>query len=153
MRPTVRATELIIDGNYADRARKAIAGADSDIRICAYDWRWYDGEPDAGIQRLNVAIMRAIHRGLNVRALVNSEENYMQLKGLGVDCKFVGSEKMLHVKGISIQNDCLLLGSHNMTKRANTRNYECSVVIFEPEIIMQFNTYFYGIWEYAQGGL
>lgn len=152
MSTTIRPVELIIDGAYADRAVKAINDAQTDIRICAYDWRWYDGNPEISIQRLNIAIIKAVKRGLRVKALVNSEQNYLILKALGVDCRFVGSERILHVKAISVQETCLLIGSHNMTKRANSANYEASVIIFEPDVIIQFNEYFDNIWEYSQGG-
>lgn len=153
MPTAIRSTKLIVDGEYAKTAQNAIKSATAEIRICAYDWRWYQNEPENCVQMLNTAICQAIYRGVPVRALVNSEENYRILKGFGVNVKFLGNDKILHVKAISVQDDVLLLGSHNLTKRANSQNYEVSVAIYDMEPILQFNAYFDKIWGYARGGV
>lgn len=151
MRDIIQSTKLIVDGEYASVATKAIKNAKKSIKICAYDWRWYENQPENAIQQLNTAICQAIYRGVDVKAIVNNESNYRMLQGFGVNVKYVGNDKILHVKAILIHDDVLLLGSHNLTKRANTQNYEVSVVIHDMEPILQFNKYFDTMWSYARG--
>jgi len=152
MSTVIRPTELIINGDYAARAARAINDAKTDICICAYDWRWYGHEPESEVQKFNIAIVRAIGRGVRVRAIVNGETNYRILKALGVNVKYVGNDKIMHIKAIAIQDSVLMLGLHNLTKRANTQNYEISAFIYDTEPILQFKTYFDTLWLHARGG-
>ena len=54
----VRPVEIILDDSYADKASAFVATAHSEIRLCAYAWRWYDSEPELPIQRLNIDLLR-----------------------------------------------------------------------------------------------
>jgi phosphatidylserine/phosphatidylglycerophosphate/cardiolipin synthase-like enzyme len=142
----VRPVEVILSNEYSSKAIAFIREAKSEIFICAYAWRWYENEPEIGIQRLNVEIMRAKARGVRVRALVDGYKVFQFVKNLGIDCRYVERSKMLHAKAICTDKKTLILGSHNLTKRANQDNIEMSVAIQDTEAILQFYTYFEKIW-------
>ena len=143
---TVRPVEIILDNNYANKARLFVLDATSEIRLCAYAWRWYDAEPALPIQQFNVELLRAALRGVQVRVLVDTEAMARKFKLLGFDVRAVQPTRMLHTKAIVIDRHTLILGSHNLTKRANTDNYEMSVALQDFEAVEQFINYFDRLW-------
>ncbi len=143
---TVRPVEIILDNNYANKARSFVLDATSEIRLCAYAWRWYDAEPALPIQQFNVELLRAALRGVQVRVLVDTEAMARKFKLLGFEVRAVQPTRMLHTKAIVIDRHTLILGSHNLTKRANTDNYEMSVALQDFEAVEQFINYFDRLW-------
>ena len=142
----IRPAEIILDNNYAVKARSFVLDATSEIRLCAYAWRWYDAEPALPIQQFNVELLRAALRGVQVRVLVDTEAMASKFKLLGFDVRAVQPTRMLHTKAIAIDRQTLILGSHNLTKRANSDNYEMSVALQEFEAVEQFINYFDRLW-------
>lgn len=142
----VRPTQIILDGDYTKKAIEMVKGAQSEIRLCAYAWRWYDSEPGTGIQQLNLELLRAIGRGLQVRCLVDTEVVADTFRRIGFDTRSVVPTRMLHTKALAIDRKTLVIGSHNLTKRANSDNYECSMVTQEVEPVLQFIEYFDRMW-------
>lgn len=145
----VRPTELILDNAYILKAAQFIKDAKSEVRLCAYAWRWYQHEPEIGIQKFNVELLRAHHRGVRVRCLVNNFAMFKYFTTLGFKCKYVDRTRMLHTKAIAIDQKTLVLGSHNLTKRANSDNFEASIATQDFEVVAQFAEYFDRMWAVA----
>lgn len=144
--PIILTNELIFDGAYTAAVIDVVKGARSEIRLCAYAWRWYGNEPELGIQKLNTEIFKARDRGVRVRCLVDTEKMVQRFKSLGFDVRAVENTKMLHTKAVAADLNALVLGSHNLTKRANNDNYEISIITREFEAVQQFATYFDKLW-------
>lgn len=145
--PSARTTEIILDNSYAKKAKNFIESAVSEIRLCAYAWRWYDSEPELEIQQFNLELLKACQRNLQVRILVDTEAMSKRFNDLGFQTRAVQNTRMLHTKAIAIDHKTLIIGSHNLTKRANSDNYELSVAIQEFEPVEQFINYFDRIWQ------
>lgn len=139
-------TTLVLDDEYVPAAMELLESTSVEVRMCAYAWRWYSQEPEIGIQQLNIALYRLRERGVRVRALVDTETMRRTFAELGFETRSVVNTRMLHTKAICGDADKLLIGSHNLTKRANTDNYECSVAIGDFEAIQQFIKYFDALW-------
>lgn len=146
---TFRTNEVILNNEYAQKTIEIIRQAKSEILICAYAWRWYEKEPETDIQKINVEIVRAKRRGVRIRAIVDNSKILQLIKKQGVDCRYIGNERMLHAKAICIDEKTLIIGSHNLTKRAIQENIEMSIQTYELEPILQFKTYFEKIWNVA----
>lgn len=142
----IQSTQIILDASYCGKVIEFLQHARSDIRVCAYAWRWYANEPEIPIQKLNIAILQARQRGVIVRCLVDTLPTYNMLKALGLDARAVDSTRMMHTKAIGIDDKTLILGSHNLTKRANTDNYEMSIVTQEVDAVLLYNDYFDRMW-------
>lgn len=142
----VQSTELIVDNDYARIVADFVRSAKSEIRLCAYAWRWYENEPEIDIQKLNIELYRARLRGVKVRCLVDTEAMMMQFKGNGFDVRSVVNTRMLHTKAISIDSKTVVIGSHNMTKRATTDNYEMSIMTQEYQVVAAYIDYFDRMW-------
>jgi len=139
-------TTLIVDDDYCRAARDVIAKAKSEVRLCAYAWRWYENEPETEIQKLNVELWRLQKRGVKVRCLVDTDAMQKTFTTLGFNARSVVNTRMLHTKAISSDANGLLIGSHNLTKRANSDNYEMSILTTEFQVVDSFNNYFDRLW-------
>lgn len=142
----VQSTELIVDNDYAKVAAQFVKDAKSEIRLCAYAWRWYENEPEIDIQKLNVELYRARLRGVKVRCLVDTLAMQDTFRALGFDCRSVVNTRMLHTKAIGIDAKTVMIGSHNMTKRATTDNYEMTILSQEFNVVQGYIDYFDKIW-------
>lgn len=147
--PIVQSNELILDNSYTLKTMEFIKDAKSEIRLCAYAWRWYRNEPQIGIQKFNIELLRAHQRGVRVRCLVNNYAMFKCFTTLGFKCRYVDRTRMLHTKALVIDTKTLVLGSHNLTKRANSDNFEASIATQEFEMIAQFSEYFDRMWDVA----
>ena len=143
---TVWPTRLILDNDYTAQAIAIVKDAKTEIRLCAYAWRWYENEPEIGIQKLNIELLRAVRRGVIVRALVDTDALMRRFTSLGFNCRSVVNNRMLHTKAICVDRSSLVVGSHNLTKRANTDNYEVSILTQDFEPLAQFVDYFDRMW-------
>lgn len=139
-------TALVIDGAYCDTAIELLGSARSEVRLCAYAWRWYANEPEIGIQKLNTELLLLRNRGVKVRALVDTETQRLMFRELGFETRSVVNTRMLHTKAIGVDNYGLLIGSHNLTKRANSDNYEMSLLTYEFQAVDAYNIYFDKLW-------
>lgn len=143
----VQSTQLVIDDKYCELVADFVRSAKSEIRMCAYAWRWYENEPEIGIQKLNIELLLARSRGVKVRCMVDNLTQKERFATLGFDARSVSNTRMLHTKAFCIDAKTLIIGSHNMTKRATTDNYEMSILTQEPEPCLQFIDYFDKMWD------
>lgn len=143
---TVRANELIIDGGYCDAVIEFIDAAKSKIRICSYAWRWYENDPASNIQQLNMALVRAAGRGVEILILAENQQIRDTLSKLGMSVRGVERNRMMHTKAFSIDARTLILGSHNLTKRATSQNYEMSIITQEFQVVDAFDRWFDATW-------
>lgn len=141
------ATSLILDNKYCDTVIKFIRDAQSEIRLCAYAWRWYIDEPEIPIQQLNIELYRARERGVKVRCLVDTAATAQMLRDFNFNVRYISTNRMLHTKAIGIDEKTLVIGSHNLTKRASTDNYELSLLTQEPHVVLGYNDYFDRMWQ------
>lgn len=140
-------TKIVLDKSYGDEAVKMINRAEKDIRVLAYAWRWYPEEPETEVQKINSAIMRALTRGVKVRAICSTRAMALVLCRYGIEARYCTEGRTVHTKAIGTDDRQIMLGSHNLTKRALLQNYEMSMYTTEYEPVVQFSTYFDKMYE------
>lgn len=121
--------EPIIAGDFPKKVIPLIESARNNIDVCVFDWRWYPNDPGATCQLFNQAVVRAVRRGVKVRAIVNNSQVATALQSVGVDVKKFTSAHLLHCKLMIFDDDIVVTGSHNYTQSAFTDNYELSVIL------------------------
>jgi len=122
--------------------------AEETIDIVVYDWRFYKNQPANPVSLFNTALSRAVKRGVVVRCLVSSDVVVDQLNKIGCRARRLHSEKMLHTKMLLIDSLKLVIGSHNYTQNAFSRNEEASVFVNMASIDNDFVKYYnnlYGV--------
>lgn len=142
----VQPVELILDRDFIGKAASFVKGAKSEIRIFAYAWRWYENEPELDIQKFNIEVLKATRRGVKVRAIVDTFAIFKEMSARGIACRYLEPVRTVHTKAIMIDDKTLIIGSHNLTKRATEGNFEASVAIQDYSTIDQFRRYFDIMW-------
>lgn len=144
--PAVWSNELILNYDYCEYLIKRVKEAKSSINIHAYAWRWYKNEPEIDIQKLNTEIVKAVKRGCIVRAIINPDTCTQTLRSYGICTRKSIGVKTQHAKAISIDEKMLVIGSHNLTKKANTQNIEISYATSDTQAVDLYTTYFNKLW-------
>lgn len=138
--------ETIIAGKFVEQVMPLIDDAKQMIDICVFDWRWYPQDIASKCQLFNQSIVRALRRGVVVRAIVNSQSVADTLKKLGAQTKKFTSGHLLHTKLMIIDQQTVITGSHNYTQSAFSDNYELSVILSEVVGIGDFSQFFHSLW-------
>lgn len=146
-----------IGSHYPKQVIPLINAAQNTIEVLMYEWKWYGHESAGGVQKLNLAIVAAARRGVKVRVLMNSEamghaitrinsKTQSMLQRYGIESKMGNFGGVVHAKMMIIDDDYLILGSHNYTKAAFSRNNEASIIVKGREEIKPYRDYFRDLW-------
>jgi len=139
--------EILIGKQFPERVTNLIHLAKSSIKIVVYDWRWYSNDPGNAVQVFNQAILRAVKRGVKVEAIANNDAIVSILKENGVFAKKIFTSGIMHAKLMIIDDDTVIIGSHNYTHNAFVLNQELSVILFEPDNIEGYFNFFKTLWQ------
>lgn len=134
--------ETAIGREFPKKVTPLIEQAKKSIEIIVYDWGWYPNEIGEKIQLFNNAIVRAKNRGVIVKAVVLKRLIAEILRREGIRVKRVESSKLLHAKLMIIDDEIVIVGSHNYTKNAFNINFEASVILRDEETTRKFKNYF-----------
>jgi phosphatidylserine/phosphatidylglycerophosphate/cardiolipin synthase-like enzyme len=134
--------QTIIGKQFPQKVIPLIDEAKRSIDIIVFDWRWYPDDPGNPVQLFNQAIVRAVRRGVQVRAIINNDDITATLKSVGVNAKRFISQKLIHGKTMIIDGEIAIVGSHNYTQYAFTMNYEVSVLVEGREEIAKLTEFF-----------
>jgi len=121
--------QTIIGKEFHTKVIPLIDKASRDIKIMVFDWRWYTHDAGSPAQLFNQSIVRAQKRGVKVKVITNVYEVLEVLRNQGCSVKKLLSSKLMHVKLMIIDNNVVIIGSHNYTQNAFTVNYEVSVIL------------------------
>lgn len=144
--------------HYSQEVVPLLEAARSTIGILMYEWKWYGHEDAGGVQKLNLALVAAARRGVKVRCLLNAESmghaitkingrTLSFLQRYGIEAKMGQFGGVVHAKMIIIDDEVLVLGSHNFTKSAFSCNQEASVIVKGRDEIKDYRIYFNGLWD------
>jgi len=134
--------KIIIGKEYPDVASKLIAEAQKSLKILVFDWRWYPHDPGSVAQRFNNSVVQARQRGIEIKAITPVKETIRRLQEQRIQGKNLDTGKLVHPKLMIIDDKHVIVGSHNFTMNAFTRNYELSVLIKNCDCIDKFLEYF-----------
>jgi phosphatidylserine/phosphatidylglycerophosphate/cardiolipin synthase-like enzyme len=134
--------EAIIGSEFPKKVIPLIDSAKQSIKIVVFDWRWYPNDPGNPVQLFNQALVRAVRRGVDVLAISNVADIVGILKNVGIKAKHIFTKNIIHAKMMIIDDETIIIGSHNYTQSAFTMNQEISVIIKGQEDISRFVNFF-----------
>lgn len=140
-------TRTIIGNEFAIKVIPLIKQTRKSIDIIVYDWHWYPDQIGSGIQKFNNAIIDAKKNSKRVRAILKNRDTLHILTKNKIQTKKWLSSKTLHTKLMIIDNEIVILGSHNYTMNAFNINYEISVIIQDEEVVKRLKNYFENLWQ------
>jgi len=139
--------KTIIGNQFPKIVIPLIDQAKSNIDIIIFDWRWYPNSPGASVQLFNQAIVRAVRRGVRVRAIVNSNIIQDYLIACGAEAKQLKTKNLVHVKCMILDNKKAIVGSHNYTQNAFESNLETSILVDDIDCVYDYFSYFENLWQ------
>lgn len=134
--------EVIVGRAFPEKVIPLIDEAKKSIEIIVFDWRWYPQDIGSPVQLFNQSLVRAVRRGVIVRTLTNTEEIIKTLNEVNVKAKKLYSKKLLHIKMMIIDDETIIIGSHNYTQNAFQMNYELSVILEKVGADNEFKKFF-----------
>ena len=138
--------KTLIGKEFPNKVIPLIENAVKAIDIIVFDWRWYPQDPGASVQLFNQAIVRAVRRGVKVRAIVNNDEIIRVLKEIGCEAKKIFTPGLIHSKLMIIDYSLVVTGSHNYTQSAFQMNLETSVIFEDADAAANFQNFFNNLW-------
>ena len=152
MPTAVWATPLLGD-QYYPALIDLIKQAKVSIDVAQYNFTFRRWERNNCITQITEALMTAQRRGVIVRVLFSNQSinhaitqaNQRTLKKLGsagVQAKMTMINPVLHAKLIIVDNEFVMIGSHNLTGRSLLSNYETSVILRSREVAQTYKDYF-----------
>jgi len=134
--------ESVIGKDFPKKIIPLIDSAKQSINIVVYDWRWYPNDPGCAVQIFNQSLVRASRRGVKIKAIVNNDGIVEILKSLEINARRVVLKNIIHAKLMIIDDNIVILGSHNYSQNAFTLNQEISVILSVPEKDHDFSRFF-----------
>jgi len=134
--------DIIIGKEFPKKVIPLIESSKSSIDIIVFDWRWYSQDPGASVQLFNQSIVRAVRRGVRVRAIANNDDIIHILKNVGCFAKRLKIANLVHCKIIIIDSKILVTGSHNYTQSAFQLNVEFSVILDDEKCALESLKFF-----------
>lgn len=140
--------EAIIGKDFPKKVIPLIENAKQSIKIVVFDWRWYPDSPANPVSLFNQAIIRAIRRNVKVEVVTNIKEVVIKLNAEGAVAKSPLTPRLIHAKIMIIDDEVLIIGSHNYTQSAFTMNHEVSTIIKGREFLDDYIKFFNNLFNY-----
>lgn len=142
MCPSTIKNEVLIGNQYPKELVSRINSATKNIYVFMYDWRWYKNDFACEMSLINQALVRAVRRGVQVNAILNSNEVIETLQSVGINAKKFNNKQLMHAKAVVIDEWVSIVGSHNFSESAMGLNLEISQVSEDEYKAKKIITYF-----------
>lgn len=134
--------QALVGSEFPKQVVPKINEAKKSIDIIVFDWRWYPNMPGNPVQLFNQSIIRAVKRNVEVRVITNISDTIKFLSSNGVKTKKPVTDRLIHPKLMIIDNQDVVIGSHNYSQSAFTMNYEVSVFVPDCPCVDELLTFF-----------
>ena len=138
--------ETIIGKEFPQKVIPLIDQSKTSIDTVVFDWRWYPQDPASPVQLFNQSLVRAVRRGVQLRAIANNDEIVRTLQSVGAKAKRLTVPNLVHCKLMIIDNAVAIVGSHNYTQNAFQMNYELSLIIDDKLTVDRIKNFFNNIY-------
>jgi phosphatidylserine/phosphatidylglycerophosphate/cardiolipin synthase-like enzyme len=149
----------IVNDNYFNITYSEIQNAQKSVDIILYEFKWYDSN-NSVVQMRNLLISEA-QKNITVRMIIDqtkymgmitelSKENKKTgdyLKANGILVKYDSFTQTTHDKLVIIDNEEVIVGSHNWGFSAFEKNNEASVLIKDKGTAEYYEDYFENLWK------
>jgi phosphatidylserine/phosphatidylglycerophosphate/cardiolipin synthase-like enzyme/V8-like Glu-specific endopeptidase len=144
---------LLSPDNYHEHVLRVIETATDSIVIQNQSYKWKD-TADERFAELGNAILRKQQRnGVNVRIIIRAEyggaEQKTWLKKKGFRDEQIRLQNKCHTKGIVVDDETVVLGSHNWTDHGVLANRDASLIVYDREVAEYFKKIFEFDWKRA----
>jgi len=154
----VEATVTPLPGNtFLSILGQIVGGAKYSVDVIQYQWNFYPYDKKLPLQHFNQNVISQIRKGVKYRVLLNienvshkitriNEQTKKNLEAVGAKVKFGPNSIITHAKLFIIDNQFVILGSHNLSKMSVSQNDETSILINSRVVAMEYKRYFDLLW-------
>jgi len=139
---------LIKEGEFLEKVLPLIRNAQKEIYICIFDWRISHYEFASEASDFNRELIQARNRGVIIKCLVNDPNLALLLNENKFKAKSLHGKKFIHAKCLLIDDDIVIIGSHNLTLPAFSYNLELSVIIYSKELNNEIKAYLENLFKF-----
>ncbi|MCC6002794.1 MAG: phospholipase D-like domain-containing protein [Thermofilum sp.] len=139
--------EVINDGDYYPKLLDLISKANKSIYVSMYEFKSDTSE----VSRVLELLISKAKKGVDVKVVLENtidvnELTYRRLLDGGVPVRFDTRSRTTHTKLIIIDGYIVIVGSHNWSYSAFTRNHEASILVYDEDVARQETEYFMQIY-------
>jgi hypothetical protein len=151
IRRQVRVQPLLTPDNFQPEVLKLIRGARQSICFQNQSLNLLGDNDEEGFRELVTTLLEKQHELDDVRIIIRGDFNprpvLEKLKDFGFDMSKVRAQKKCHTKGIVVDSNRVVLGSHNWTNQGTLVNRDASLIFFDEEIARYYQEVFEFDWE------
>ena len=151
--------ELVENWAYYSLIGDLIRQAQNSINIATFDFLLQFQKEKSPTFQIVEKLAAARERGVRIKILLNASPHYYHLTEIhsllhitlqekGIDCKLWRANETLHAKMIIVDRTEVVIGSHNISDSALTKNIEISVRITNPQFGEKCSQVFDRLWCY-----
>lgn len=138
---------LLINEEYYKTFLESIKNAKNSILGFVYHDSIYLSITGSKADDYIFALKEAHVRGVSIKILCQSDLQVKKFRPFVSEIKMAKGFKTMHSKAFCFDNEFLILGSHNFTDNAVTKNLEMSTILTDKNDILRFNNYFETVWQ------
>ena len=143
--------------SYIFKLIEAVALVKFSLDVIQYQWNFYTGKPELDIQKLNRTVIAKAQSGIKIRVVLPKEgrDSHLTTINMGASkylteagalVKFGYTFPIVHSKLWIFDNETVILGSHNLSSRSVTVNWETSIMVKSPAVALEYRRYFDSLW-------
>ncbi len=144
---------LLTDKEYMSNLLYLLDHADSYVHVIMFVVKYDAREENDPVNQVLHRLVDLADRGVDVRIIVDDatlrsySDTIRFLKDHGINVKLdESSGRTTHTKMVIIDGEILLVGSHNWTESALSRNHEATILVRDSTIIGEAEEYFEAIY-------
>ena len=150
--------QILKDEKIRGELLKAIREAQREVLIATYKMGYNGRASKRHLNALVEALHQASKRGVQVRCLLNMDRENTQigrinarasrlLEKRGVITRKGQRGRTIHAKLVIIDEEMIIVGSHNLSESSLCRNFEVSLLIRDPIIALDLKQIYQKEWE------
>ena len=148
----LRIRPLLTPDNFIEHVQALVESAAQTIELQNQTVKWRDRNVDPRFERLMKTMLQKHRDGIDVRFILRSDYS-PEMKEMLIDQGFEADQIRLlsrcHTKGLIVDGERVLLGSHNLSEYGALANRDASLIVDDTEVASYFRKIFQFDWDRA----
>ncbi|WP_371171580.1 phospholipase D-like domain-containing protein [Aliiroseovarius sp. 2305UL8-7] len=148
----LRIQPLMTPDNFIEHVQSLVESATQSVELQNQTVKWRDRNVDPRFERLMKTLLEKHRDGVDVRFILRSDYS-PEMKEMLIDQGFEADQIRLlsrcHTKGLIVDSERVLLGSHNLSEYGAIANRDASLIVDDVEVASYFRKIFQFDWDRA----
>ena len=138
--------QLLLDSGFLPVYKSVLLSANHNITISNFMLYFLCMNKQEPQRQMVKAIYKKVLSGVDVKILSHYPIETQAKQLLGKNVRLYTGKGLLHSKFLIVDNQHLVVGSHNLTSRATWRNKEASIYFNDTDMCLEMERYFSRCW-------